>query len=248
MPKVAVTGSKGRMGSRIVKMLAGDRFFSLAAELDIGDSLDDVIDSVDVVIDFTVPEAAARHAAIAARHNTPIVIGTTGLGDDQQKTVSEASHTIPIVHSPNMGLGVNVMLKLTEITAKTLGKKYKVDIVETHHAGKRDKPSGTALRMLDIVCKESGRNMNEDVFFYEEEAETKDTEEESEVSVRSIRRGEVVGEHVIYFTSPGEILSIEHRATNRDIFAEGAIAAARWIIGKAAGLYGIEDVLNLKTI
>lgn len=247
MTKIAVTGSRGRMGSRVVELIRSDSAISLAAEVDVGDSLDEIIDAVDVVIDFTVAKAAAENASIAARHRTPIVIGTTGLNEDEEGLLTEAAKAIPIVYSPNMSLGVNVMIKLIELASQKLGNKYKIDIVETHHENKMDKPSGTALRMLDAVCKNTGHRLDRDVFFYEEDATIEEHSEDSEISVRSIRRGEVIGEHVIYFTSPGEILSIEHHATDRNVFAEGAITAAKWVIGKPAGLYGIEDVLGLRT-
>lgn len=247
MTKIAVTGSKGRMGSRVVRLLSADKRISFVAEVDRGDSLDDVIDGVDAVIDFTTPEAAIRHASSAARHKKPIVIGTTGLTEEQDRAIEEAGRLVPIVYTPNMSIGINVMLKLIELAARTLGDKYKVDIVETHHKHKEDRPSGTALKMLDVVCKVSGRCLDKDVFFYEEETPVMPADEDSEVSVRSVRRGEVIGDHVIYFTSPGEILSIEHHATDRDVFAEGAVAASQWIMGKPPGLYSMEDVLGLKT-
>lgn len=242
--KIVVAGSKGRMGSRIKALALADQNFKVVGEVDKGDSLDDLIASADVVVDFTAPEAAVVNASIAARHGKPIVIGTTGLNGEQQRMISDVAREVAVVQSPNMSVGVNVMWKVLEITAKALGREYKVDIVETHHAHKLDRPSGTAKKILDIVCRESGRKMDKDVFFYDEKIEKKESSD-PEISIRSIRRGEVVGDHVVHFTSPGDILSIEHHAATRDIFAEGALVAARWVVGRPAGLYGMSDVLEL---
>ncbi|MFH0800275.1 MAG: 4-hydroxy-tetrahydrodipicolinate reductase [Pseudomonadota bacterium] len=244
MIKVIVTGSKGRMGSQIVNMIKESKDLSLAAEVDIGGSLNEAISSADVVIDFTVPEASLRHAEMAARHAKAIVIGTTGFSAAQEATLRAAARTVPVVCSPNMSAGVNVMWKLVETAAHALGRQFKVDIVETHHVHKLDKPSGTAKRILDIVLKKSGRRLDKDVFFYEEETLPRKGED-MEVSVRSVRRGEIVGDHVIHFTSPGETISIQHHAGNRSIFAEGALVATRWVVGKPAGLYDMGDVLGL---
>lgn len=244
MIKIIVAGAKGRMGSRIKALASANPDFTVVGEVDRDDSLEKLIGLADVVIDFTVADAAALHSSIAAKYGRPIVIGTTGLNKDEQKMIEEASHTVAIVKSPNMSVGVNVMWKATEIAAKALGREYKVDIVETHHVHKLDKPSGTAKKILDIVLKESGRKLDSDVFFYEE-SNPAAKENDAEISVRSIRRGEVAGDHVVHFTSSGETLSIEHHAASRDIFAQGALVAANWVIGKPAGLYGMNDVLGL---
>jgi len=246
MTNIIITGSKGRMGGRIAKLARTMKDLSIAAEIDFGDSLEQAAPKGDVIIDFTVAAAAPQNAGIAARFKKPIVIGTTGLKEEELAKIREASKIIPIVMAPNMSVGVNVMWKLIEIAAATLGRKYSVDIVETHHIHKLDKPSGTAKKILDIVLEKSGRSLNRDVFFYEEETSLPPANDNLEVSVRSIRRGEVVGDHVVHFTSPDETLSITHSAANRDVFAEGAITAAKWIVGKPAGLYGMDDVLGLK--
>lgn len=248
MIKVVVTGSKGRMGGRVADIVRGSKDLDLIAEIDKGDSLESNIGRADVAIDFTIADAAVLHAEISAKHGKAIVLGTTGLNGEQQRLIADCAKKIPIVQSPNMSIGVNLMWKLIEISSKALGRQFHIDIVETHHVHKLDKPSGTAKRMLDIILEKTGRDVNKDVFFYDEKTQNEEDSKDTEVSVRSIRRGEVVGDHVIHFTSPGEILSIEHHAATRDIFAEGAVAAARWIAGKGAGLYTMEDVLGLKGI
>lgn len=246
MTKIIVSGSKGRMGNRVAQLIKASKDLSLAAEIDREDSLEEVISRGDVVVDFTTARAAAANAKIAAKNKKPIVIGTTGLNEEEQSAVRESARFIPIVFAPNMSVGVNVMMKAIEVAAKALGRQFKVDIVETHHIHKTDKPSGTAKKMLDIVLKESGRRFDEDVFFHEDDTGTTKDSIDTDISIRSVRRGEVVGDHVIHFTSPGEILTMEHHAVTRDIFAEGALVAARWIVGKPAGLYGMDDVLGLK--
>ena len=246
MTKVIITGSKGRMGSRIAAMIRDSKDLSVEAEIDAGDSLERVVDKGDVVIDFTVASAAAKNAAIAALYRKPIVIGTTALSEDERRIVGEAAASVPVVFTPNMSVGVNVMLKLVEVASQAMKSRCKIDIVEAHHVHKLDRPSGTAKKMLDIVLKETGLSLDEDVFFYEEETNDEPEGGDAEISVRSIRRGEVVGDHAIHFASTGETLTITHHAATRDIFAEGAIAAARWIIGRSPGLYGMDDVLELK--
>ena len=226
MIRIVIAGAKGRMGQRIAAMIreAGD--LELAGTVDAGDNLADALAGADVVIDFTVAAAAARNATIAAEHGTPIVVGTTGLSAEDRKAVEAAARRIPVVFSPNMSVGVNVMVKLVADAARTLGKSFRVDIVETHHVHKLDRPSGTAKRLAEAAAGASGRTAEE-------------------IAVRSIREGEVVGDHDVAFAGPAETLTIRHHAASRDIFAEGALAAARWIAGKPAGLYTMDDVLGL---
>lgn len=246
MTKIIVSGSKGRMGQRIAELVRKADDLSLVADVDRGDSLEEVISRCDVVIDFSVPLTAALNAKTAAKHKKPIVIGTTGLNESEKGAVLESARLVPIVFAPNMSMGVNVMLKAVEIAAKALGRQFKVDIAETHHVHKLDKPSGTAKKILDIVIRESGRRLEEDVFVHEDDTGAERENTDMDVSIRSVRRGEVIGDHVVHFSSPGEILTIEHHAITRDIFAEGALAAARWIVGKPASLYGMDNVLDLK--
>lgn len=226
MIKIIITGSKGKMGSRVAAMIKEQPDLLLAAGVDMCESLEKVIAKGDVVIDFTIAAAAAENAAIAAKIGKPIIICTTGTNDSQNAVIAKASKTIPIVHSPNMSIGVNVMFNLIEQAAKSLGSGYSIKIEETHHIHKKDKPSGTAKTMAERAAKGCGCNADS-------------------ISVQSFREGEVVGDHSITFTGPCESLTIEHHAESRDLFAQGAIAAARWIVGRRAGLYTMEDVLGL---
>ena len=241
MIRIVVTGSKGRMGSRVGELVSAANDLVLAAGIDIDDRLEDVIREADVVIDFTVPEASACHARTAAKNYKPIVIGTTGLSHLQRGAVIEAARTVPVVLAPNMSIGVNLMLGLIDTAARTLGQGFRVEISETHHLHKKDRPSGTAIRMLDVAARGRGEDPSKDAIICRE-----DEVADGNLVVRSMRQGEVVGDHEIAFKSPDERLAISHHAANRDIFARGAIAAARWVVGKPTGLYGMDDVLGLK--
>lgn len=246
MINIVVTGAKGRMGGRIAAMIRDADDLSLAGEVDAGDPLEKVVDRADVVVDFTVAAAAAEHVVIAAGYKKPIVIGTTGLSADQQRAVREAASIIPIVFAPNMSVGVNVMLRLVEIASRALGQAFRIGIEETHHVHKLDRPSGTAKKLMDVALKYTGFSPEKDVCHFEEETRLGPGSADAPVSIRSFRRGEIVGDHTIAFSTPTEILAICHRALTRDIFAQGALTAARWIVGRSAGLYGMDDVLNLK--
>ena len=243
MIRVVVAGCKGRMGSKIASLVdeAPDMF--LAAGVDQGDSLEDALHECDVIVDFTVASAAARSAKTAAAHGKAIVIGTTGLMMEERLSVEEASRVVPVVFSPNMSVGVNVMMKLVALASRVLKDRCRIEMVETHHAHKLDRPSGTAKRMLEIALRETGLSSDSDVSVVEEREATS---QDRRISVRSIRAGEVVGDHDVVFECGGETLSISHRAKTREVFAHGAIAAARWVVGKPAGLYGMDDVLDLK--
>lgn len=226
MINVVVAGASGRMGSTIVKMVEQEEDLRLSGEADIDAPLKNVIHQADVIIDFTAAEAAANHAKLAAEHGKPIVIGTTGLNDEQRSMVHEASNQVAVLYAPNMSLGVNVLFHLIKTATKALGNNFCVEISETHHTKKLDKPSGTALKMRDTVAQERATNCNE-------------------IKVTAFREGNVVGDHTIAFASPEEVLEIRHSALTRELFARGAITAARWIVGKPAGLYDMANVLGL---
>lgn len=226
MIRVVVAGAKGRMGTRIVAMIREAADLEFAGGVDAGENMASALANADVVVDFTVAPAAAANATVAAEHGTPLVIGTTGLSADERRTIEAASRRVPVVFSPNMSVGVNVMAKLVAMAAKALGNDYRIDIVETHHVHKLDRPSGTAKRLAEAAIA-AGRRSSE------------------EIVLRSIREGEIVGDHTVTFAGPAETLAISHHAASRDIFAEGALAATRWIAGKPAGLYTMDDVLGL---
>jgi len=243
MIKIIICGAKGRMGARIATLISCTDDMQIAAEVDINDSLESVIDKADVVVDFSTPEASIEHAAIAAAHDKPIIIGTTGLDDHQEEFIRKTSSAVPIVHAPNMSIGVNVMFKLIEMASSILGAPYAIDIAEIHHSGKVDRPSGTAIKMAEIAI--GSRGVSTDITNYEE-ALVKRKDGDDSIRLCSIREGDVIGEHEIRFRGNEEIITIKHHATSRGLFAKGALTAARWIIGKPAGLYDMTDVLNLR--
>ncbi len=246
MIKIIVTGARGRMGSRIAALVKDEPDMALAAGIDIGDSFEAALASLkaDAVIDFTVAEAAAGNAALAAKARVPIVIGTTGMNEAQNAAIVEASRAIPIVHSSNMSIGVNVMFSIIEKAARALGPTYSIDIEETHHMHKLDRPSGTAKSMAESAARGLGVRNPKIAALTEDEPWTRGARDDY-ISVRSFRSGEVIGDHSIRFSGPAEQLCIQHHAENRDLFAQGALAAARWIAGKPAGLYTMADVLGL---
>ncbi|MBI4124506.1 MAG: 4-hydroxy-tetrahydrodipicolinate reductase [Deltaproteobacteria bacterium] len=210
------------MGSAICRLAETSGDWEVAGRVDLDLPLEKVISAGEIIIDFTQPEATQNHLRLAQKNKKPMVIGTTGLNEAEQQSVREAARHIPIVWSPNMSVGVNLLFKLTELAAQILDKNYTIKITETHHVHKKDSPSGTAKTLGAIVEKIRGQKP----------------------PIDSIREGEVVGEHAVVFGSGREHLALMHRALDRSVFAEGALKAAQWIVGKKPGLYTMADVLG----
>ena len=241
MKKIVVTGAKGRMGKKIIELINEANDLKLVEGIDVDDDLSSVVGDADAIIDFSSPSASEQNSRIAATAGKPIVIGTTGLGEEQKNALSLAAKSVAVVFSPNMSIGVNVMFGLIKAAAKSLKNIQKTEIFETHHIHKNDRPSGTAMGMLSSLANVVQIDTDRDVTICEE---TDDVS--GNIIVRSFRRGEVTGDHEIIFSCPDETLSIAHHAKNRTIFARGAITATRWIIDQPAGLYDMQDVLGLK--
>jgi 4-hydroxy-tetrahydrodipicolinate reductase len=267
MIKIAVAGASGRMGSRIAtlskdyKDLKLSGAFERKGHKDIGrdigtvlgigdtgvplaDDLGSIIDGIDVVISFTTVEASLEHLKIAASKGKAMVIGTTGFSKDDIKTVSKLTKKIPCVMASNMSMGVNLLLKVLQDVAKVLGDAYDVEIIEAHHRMKKDAPSGTAIKMAQVIAAALNRKFD-DVAVYSRkgiigERTTK------EIGIQTVRAGDIVGEHTIIFGGLGERIEIVHKASSRDTFARGALRAAMWVHKKPAGLYDMQDVLGLK--
>lgn len=266
MTKVIVAGAAGRMGQRIGYMVNenpqltyGGAFEAPGSEaigLDAGEvggwgkngviiqeGLEAVIDAGDVIIDFTFHKATMEFAKLAAEHSTAMVIGTTGLTLENLAELTERSKNFPCVQAPNMAVGVNVLFKLAAKTASILGDDYDIEIIESHHNKKKDAPSGTALKLGEMAAQGVNRDLAE-VGVYERYgmigARTK-----KEIGIQTIRAGDIVGEHTIYFAGQGERIEITHRAHSRDNFAKGAAVAAAWVVGKENGMYNMFDVLGL---
>ena len=224
MIKICVSGSNGKMGSRIIDLAKENPELNIAGQFDVDGNAQEAIKGCDCLIEFTSPKATMEHLAICQKDKKAMVIGTTGLSEEDKGKIKEASANIPIVLSPNMSVGVNLLFKLVEDATKILGKEYEISILEAHHAEKKDAPSGTAKEMERIA-----KSINPD----------------SDIAVSSVREGEIVGEHTITFESDTDLLERTHSAKTRDIFAKGALQAAKFIAGKKNGLFAMKDVLGL---
>jgi 4-hydroxy-tetrahydrodipicolinate reductase len=224
MIKICVSGSKGKMGSRILELAKDEGEVQVSGGFDIGEDPEPHIKECDCLIEFTTPQATIEHLLLCEKHKKPMVIGTTGLSDAERLKVEEASKKIAILFSPNMSIGVNLMFKMVKDAAKTLGPEYSVEIIEAHHVHKKDKPSGTAKELARIV---------------------KDAKGDIKIPIESVREDEIVGEHTITFDSPLDVVEITHSAKTRDIFAKGALEAAKFVAKKEHGLFTMKDVLSL---
>lgn len=267
MTNVIVAGAAGRMGQRISYMVQQNPELTLSAAFeqpdnpavgkDVGENagfgttgvvispgLESVIDQGDVIIDFTFHMATMEFVKIAAAHGRAMVIGTTGLSADELQTLKEAAtSSFPCVQAPNMAVGVNVLFKLVEKAAAVLGDAYDVEIVEAHHRMKKDAPSGTALKLGEMAATALGRDLSQVGVFERNGIIGERTDQE--IGIQTIRAGDIVGEHTVYFAGAGERIEISHRAHNRDNFARGAALAAAWVTGRANGVYSMFDVLEL---
>ncbi len=267
MVKAIVSGAGGKMGGRIISLISTTEGIQVAGGVekqghpligrDLGEALglgkagfavtDDLemcIRDGDVVIDFTHHETSLRHLEIAVKHKSPIVIGTTGFTADQMKKIRELAPGTRCVLAPNMSVGVNVMFKVLEYVSGILGDEFDVEIVEAHHNLKKDAPSGTAMRMAQIIAEALGRNLDKAAIYERKGMIGARTREE--IGIQTIRAGDIVGEHNVIFGGIGERLEFIHRAHSRDNFAKGAIRAAKWVISQKNGLYDMQDVLGLR--
>jgi len=267
MQKIAVAGAAGRMGGRISALcgeyegleLAGA--FERQGQKDIGrdvgevagagnlgvkinEGVDSVIETVDVIIDFTAPEATIANMEAAASKGKAMVIGTTGIDKAGQGKISQLASKVPCVYAGNMSLGINLLMKIVGDVARALGNDYDVEVIETHHKMKKDAPSGTAFMLADAAAHALGLSLDRDGVFARHGiiGERK----KGEIGVQTIRGGDVVGEHTVMFLGMGERVEISHRVSNRDTFVRGALKAALWLSGKGPGLYNMQDVLGLR--
>ena len=267
MTKVIIAGASGRMGKRIACMVNEHKDLTVAGgfELpgspnigrDIGevggyghigvpivDDLASIIDHGDVIIDFTFHEATMGFAKVAAEHKKAMVIGTTGLTADNLTELADLAKNFPCVQSPNMAVGVNVLFKVAAKVASVLGDAYDIEIVEAHHRMKKDAPSGTALKLGEVVAEAVNRKLDEVGVYARHGIIGERTDKE--IGIQTIRAGDIVGEHTLYVAGAGERIEVTHRAHSRDNFAKGAALAAAWVAGKANGMYNMFDVLDLQ--
>jgi 4-hydroxy-tetrahydrodipicolinate reductase len=239
----AVAGGCARPGSAHVNHDIGELAGIGRTGIPVSDSAGKLIRASEVVIDFTTPAVTAANAALAAQFGKPIVIGTTGLSSGQASAVRDAAREVAIVWAPNMSLGVNLLLGLVEEVAGRLGPDWDVEIMEMHHRGKVDAPSGTALALGRAVAAARGAP------FEQVQQRARDgltgARRTGDIGFAALRGGDAVGNHHVIFAGSGEHLEIVHRATSRAIYAKGAVSAARWVIGRPPGLYGLKEVLGL---
>jgi 4-hydroxy-tetrahydrodipicolinate reductase len=267
MVKIAVCGAAGRMGGRIIVavneaegcelsgalerpghpmlgmdagMLAGCGTLGVA----ITDDLNAVVKGCDVLIDFTTPKVSLKNLEACGLQKKAIVIGSTGFTPEERALAKELAKDIPCVLAPNMSVGVNVCFKVLADIAKILGDDFDVEIVEAHHKLKKDAPSGTAVRMGEVVAEALGRDYNKVANFHREGITGERTKEE--IGMQTIRGGDIVGEHTVYFIGMGERIELTHRAHTRDMFSRGSVRAAKWVVSQNPGLYDMQDVLGLK--
>lgn len=236
MIKLGITGACGKMGRRIFELAAFDKDFEVALALEkkgtpligrelgklkVSSNLDGLF-LVDVLVDFTLPEAVEEHLNYVAKYKKALVLGTTGLSDAQKNKVEEISRIVPVVFTPNMSVGVNVLFSILPEIAKRLGPDYSVEILEAHHKAKKDAPSGTAKKMAEVIMQVTNKN----------------------IPTHSIRLGDIFGDHTVVFCGNSERIEIKHQAHSRDLFVVGALKAAKWVFQKPAGLYSMQEVLK----
>lgn len=239
--RLAVCGAQGRMGTRILALAHQDNRFDVITGVEVGDNLAQVLSSSDVVIDFTSPESTLKIAQAVSSAKRALVIGTTGVSEGTLSKLRQFSRKVPIVFSPNMSVGMNVLFQLVEQAAKALAH-YDIEVVEAHHHLKKDAPSGSAMKLAHVAAEASQRKSQD--FVYGRKglvgARTK-----KEIGISAIRAGDIVGDHTVLIAGPGERLELTHRAHSRDAFASGALQAAAWAVGHKPGFYSMKDVLKI---
>jgi len=268
MINVIVAGAAGRMGCRLISLMrdstvltltgaiegkghralgedAGETAGSGHAGVPITDDFAGLLDRSDVVVDFSAPEATLHHLRATADHRRAMVIGTTGFSPSQFEELHSLASQAPCVLSPNMSVGINLLYKVISEMAKTLGDEYDVEVIEAHHRLKKDAPSGTALRIAEVLAKAVGRDLNQ-VGVYARKGLVGERKK-GEIGIQTIRAGDIVGDHTILFGGMGERIEVTHRASSRDTFAVGALRAAQWVVRQPPGLYDMMDVLGLKS-
>jgi len=242
--RIAVAGASGRMGRMLIDAVQADPACSLAATLDIGCDVRTSLKDAQVLIDFTRPEGTMEHLAACRELGIKAVIGTTGFSPDQKAEISAHARSMALVLSPNMSVGVNVVLRLLETAARALGDGYDIEIVEAHHRHKVDAPSGTALAMGEVVAGALGRSLATDAV-YGREGVTGERGARA-IGFSTIRGGDIVGDHTVMFCGTGERVEITHRSSSRATYAQGALRAARFLANKSQGQYDMADVLGLR--
>jgi len=266
MLRIAITGAAGRMGKTLIEACQQAEACSVNAAIErpgislIGadagelagvgtlnvklvDDVASVVEDFDALIDFTSIDSTLANLEVCKANGKHIIIGTTGFSDEQKQIIKDAANQTAVVFAPNMSVGVNLCLKLLQTAASILSEDYDIEVIEAHHRHKVDAPSGTALRMGEVVAETLGRDLNE-CAVYGREGHTGARKPES-IGFETIRAGDIVGEHTVMFATEGERVEITHKASSRMTFAKGAVRAAKWLQDKDKGLYDMQDVLGL---
>ena len=244
MTKIIITGSKGRMGQALIACAARIPEIEVAGQVDVGDDLASVIESADVVIDFSFHSATLDVAKLCVEHTKALVIGTTGHEAAEKSEIANFKSQIPIVWSSNYSTGVNTLFWLTGKAAEILGPGFDIEVVEMHHRMKKDAPSGTAGTLLEILAGVRNLQLAEALRHGRKGITGERTAQE--IGIHALRGGDVIGDHTVIFAASGERIELTHKASSRDTFANGALRAAQWIVNRPPGLYDMQDVLGLK--
>jgi 4-hydroxy-tetrahydrodipicolinate reductase len=264
--RFAVAGSGGRMGRTLIEAILAAPDAELVAALDVpgspflgkdagelmgtpcgvmvSDDVDAALAKADCLIDFTRPEGTLKHLVACRKHGVHAVIGTTGFSTEQKLAIQDASRDIPIVFAPNMAVGVNAVFRLLDVAARILNEGYDVEVIEAHHRHKVDAPSGTALRMGEVVAAALGRNLAE-CAVYGREGHTGERPG-TQIGFATVRGGDIVGDHTVLFAGTGERIEITHKSASRMPYAQGSLRAARFMRGRTKGLFDMQDVLGLR--
>ncbi|WP_447978679.1 4-hydroxy-tetrahydrodipicolinate reductase [Candidatus Nitrospira bockiana] len=267
MTRVIIAGAAGRMGTRLVALTRETAGMALAGAVErkgheaigrdagevagcgrvgvtVADDLSAVLPLGDVVIDFSSPAATLGNLRLAAQHRRGMVIGTTGLSGEELTELRTLAGRIPCVFSPNMSVGVNLLFRVIAEMAQALGEDYDIEVIEAHHRLKKDAPSGTALKMAEVLANATGRDL-ERVGVYARKGLVGERKP-GEIGIQAIRAGDIIGDHTVLFGGMGERIEVTHRVQSRDTFARGALRAARWVSTQGPGLYDMLDVLRLR--
>jgi dihydrodipicolinate reductase len=253
---LAITGCMGRMGQQIIKSVKKDKSFKLKSltenrkirkkiyGLTVNLNSENVFKDIDLIIDFTIPQCTFQILKIASKLKKRVVIGTTGFSKKEEKLIHKYSKKIPILKAGNMSLGINLLMYLTEISSSSLGKKFLSKVFEIHHKHKKDYPSGTALMLGKGIAV--GKNKNFYDLIGKKYLNKKKFPYGNKINFNSIRKGEIIGEHEVQFSSGKEIITLNHEAFDRSLYSEGALSAAKWLMAKKPGLYSMRDLMNFK--
>ncbi|MFT5259508.1 MAG: 4-hydroxy-tetrahydrodipicolinate reductase [Gammaproteobacteria bacterium] len=263
MTRLAIVGSAGRMGGALLREASEDNGLEVGVALERANasslgqdagvvaglgksrlkiSSDAQADDFDVMVDFSTPEATMQNIQTCLAMQKAIVVGTTGMSQEQVQSLHSAAKEIPVFYAANMSVGVNVTLKLLEVAAKALGEQTDIEVIEAHHKHKVDAPSGTALKMGEVLAASLGKSLERDGVFTRHGITG--ARKEGSIGFSTIRGGDIAGEHTVMFIGEAERIEITHRATDRKIFAQGALRAAKWVVNQPAGLYGMNELLG----